>query len=122
MQSRISTGKSKSLPFIALLLLSLATGCSQNNQNQATTPAASPKAVEAASSPQQPQKPKIKVVATFLPMYWFTKAVAGDAAQVEVLIPPGTEVHDYQATPENVKAIATANILVKNGMGMEEFL
>jgi zinc/manganese transport system substrate-binding protein len=121
-QIQISTGKSKRLPLIALLLLSLAASCSPNNANQATTPAESLKAVEAASSPQQPQKPKIKVVATFLPMYWFTKAVAKDAAQVEVLIPPGTEVHDYQATPENVKAIATANVLVKNGMGMEEFL
>ena len=55
-------------------------------------------------------------------MYWFTKAVAGDLAQVEILIPPGTEVHEYQATPANVQAIATANVLVKNGLGFEEFL
>ncbi len=38
------------------------------------------------------------------------------------LVPPGTEVHEYQATPQNVKAIATANVLVKNGLGLEEFL
>jgi zinc/manganese transport system substrate-binding protein len=55
-------------------------------------------------------------------MYWFTKAVVGEEQPVELLIPPGTEVHDYQATPANVSAIATANILVKNGIDFEEFL
>jgi zinc/manganese transport system substrate-binding protein len=58
-------------------------------------------------------------VATFLPIYWFTRAVAGEGAQVEILVPPGTEVHEYQATPANVQAIATANVLVKNGLGIE---
>jgi zinc transport system substrate-binding protein len=48
--------------------------------------------------------------------------VTGDAADVEILVPPGTEVHEYQATPNNVKAIATANVLVKNGLGLEQFL
>lgn len=55
-------------------------------------------------------------------MYWFAQAVAGQGAQVEILVPPGTEVHEYQATPANVRAIATADVLVKNGLGLEEFL
>jgi zinc/manganese transport system substrate-binding protein len=55
-------------------------------------------------------------------MYWFTRAVTGDSAQVQVLIPPGSDVHEYQARPADVQAIATANILVKNGIGLEEFL
>ncbi len=63
-----------------------------------------------------------KVVITFLPVYLFTKAVTGDVADVEILVPPGTDIHDYQATPDNVKAIATANVLVKNGLGLEAFL
>ncbi|MCT7968126.1 zinc ABC transporter substrate-binding protein [Laspinema sp. D1] len=66
--------------------------------------------------------PSVNVVATFLPMYWFTRAVTGDSAQVQVLIPPGSDVHEYQARPADVQAIATANILVKNGIGLEEFL
>ncbi|MBO0352344.1 zinc ABC transporter substrate-binding protein [Phormidium pseudopriestleyi FRX01] len=66
--------------------------------------------------------PSLNVVATFLPMYWFTRAVTGDSAQVQALIPPGTDVHEYQARPADVQAIATANILVKNGLGLEEFL
>ncbi|MFN6439690.1 MAG: metal ABC transporter substrate-binding protein [Nostoc sp. DedSLP01] len=99
----------------------MAAGCSQSNQNQGTTAQQSPQAQEAASTPIA-QREKTKVVTTFLPIYLFTKAVAGNVADVEILVPPGTEVHEYQATPENVKAIATANVLVKNGLGLEEFL
>jgi zinc/manganese transport system substrate-binding protein len=109
------------LSFVALLLLTAA-GCSQANTNQATNPEQSPKVQEASSTPASSATGKTKVVTTFLPMYIFTKAVTGDAADVEILVPPGTEVHEYQATPNNVKAIATANVLVKNGLGLEEFL
>ncbi|MBW4632053.1 MAG: zinc ABC transporter substrate-binding protein [Iphinoe sp. HA4291-MV1] len=102
-------------------MLSLSAGCTQSDTNQTTTPEQSPQAQEATSAPS-PQSEKIKVVTTFLPMYMFTKAVAGNTADVEILVPPGTEVHEYQSTPENVRAIATANVLVKNGLGLEEFL
>ncbi|WP_308796663.1 metal ABC transporter substrate-binding protein [Tolypothrix sp. FACHB-123] len=101
--------RSKILPVIALLILSIA-GCNQSPTEQQ------------AASQEQPSVKKTKIVTTFLPIYWFTKAVAGDVAEVEILVPPGTEVHEYQAKPENVRAIATANILVKNGLGLEEFL
>lgn len=102
-------------------MLSMTAGCSQSNPNQGTTSEQSPQAQETASTPSA-QSGKTKVVTTFLPIYLFTKAVAGDVADVEILVPPGTEVHEYQATPANVKAIATANVLVKNGLGLEEFL
>ncbi|MBD2018700.1 zinc ABC transporter substrate-binding protein [Leptolyngbya sp. FACHB-36] len=64
----------------------------------------------------------LKVLTTFLPVYLFTKAVAGDAATVDILIQPGTEVHEYQSTPADVQAIAQADVVVKNGLGVEEFL
>jgi zinc/manganese transport system substrate-binding protein len=94
-----------------LLLLLSAAGCSQ--------PTPKPK-TEVQNPPTQTKQ--LKVVATFLPVYWFTKAVTGDKAQVEILVPPGAEVHEYQATPRAVGAIASAGVLVKNGMGLEEFL
>ncbi len=108
------------LSLMTLLMLSLAVGCNQSNTNQGTATEQSPTAQSAA----QPsvQQPKTKVVATILPMYLFTKAVAGDAADVELLIPPNVDVHEYQGTPANVQAIAQADILVKNGLGLEEFL
>ncbi len=48
--------------------------------------------------------------------------MVGDTGEVEILISPGTEVHDYQATPNDAKLLAQADVLVENGLGMEEFL
>jgi zinc transport system substrate-binding protein len=64
---------------------------------------------------------RLTVVATFVPMYEFTKAVAGDKAQVEILIPPGSEVHDYQTKPEDLRKLAQAKLLIKNGLGLDDF-
>lgn len=108
---KVQQMKGKGILPLLTLLLSVATGCNQFNT--------APRSQAQETSPQSQQ---LRVVATFLPMYWFTKAVAGDSAKVEVLVPPGTEVHEYQATPQTVGAIATANVLVKNGLGLEEFL
>nr|WP_313936319.1 metal ABC transporter substrate-binding protein [Anabaena azotica] len=109
------------LSLMTLLILFVVVGCNQSNSNQGTTTQQSPIAQEAAASPTG-QKPKTKVVATILPIYLFTKAVAGEAADVAILLPPGTEIHEYQSTPDAVKAIATANVLIKNGLGLETFL
>jgi zinc transport system substrate-binding protein len=69
------------------------------------------------SSTAQP----LTVVATFVPIYEFTKAVVGDKAQVEILIPPGSEVHDHQTKPEDLKKLAQAKLLIKNGLGLDDF-
>ncbi|MDZ8055207.1 MAG: metal ABC transporter solute-binding protein, Zn/Mn family [Aulosira sp. ZfuVER01] len=108
-EPKIGRTRSDILPLIALLILSI-TSCNQSPTDRT------------AASQELPPAEKTKIVATFLPIYWFTKAVAGNAAEVEILVPPGTEVHEYQAKPENVRAIATANVLVKNGLGFEKFL
>ena len=63
-----------------------------------------------------------KIVTTFLPVHLFTKAVVGDVGEVDILISPGMEVHDYQATPDDAKLLADADVLVENGLGVEEFL
>ena len=64
----------------------------------------------------------VKVVTTFLPITLFTEAVAGDCANVTALIPANLGPHDFQATPSDLTDLSGANVLVKNGLGMEEFL
>jgi zinc transport system substrate-binding protein len=76
--------------------------------------------INAVARAQNNSRPKI--VTTFLPIHLFTEAVVGETGQVEILISPGTEVHDYQATPDDAKILAAADILVENGLGIEEFL
>lgn len=56
-----------------------------------------------------------KIVTTFLQVHLFTKAVVGDTGEVDILISPGAEVHDYQATPDDAKLLSEADVLVENG-------
>ena len=69
-----------------------------------------------------PTNSSSKIVTTFLPVHLFTQAVVGDTGEVEILISPGAEVHDYQATPDDAKLLSEADVLVENGLGIEEFL
>ncbi|MCP9801857.1 metal ABC transporter substrate-binding protein [Synechococcus sp. RedBA-s] len=63
-----------------------------------------------------------KVMTTFLPITLFTRAVAGDCAEVTALIPPNSGPHDFQSKPGDLAALREARVLVKNGLGMEAFL
>ena len=64
----------------------------------------------------------LKVVTTFLPITLFTEAVAGECADVTALIPPNLGPHDFQASPTDLADLGSASVLVKNGLGIEEFL
>jgi len=65
---------------------------------------------------------ELQVVTTFLPITQFTKAVAGDRAEVTQLLPTNVGPHDFQARPEDAQKLAKADVLVQNGLEMEEFL
>jgi zinc/manganese transport system substrate-binding protein len=64
----------------------------------------------------------LQVVTTIIPITDFTKAVAGDRAQVTQLLPANVNPHDFQAKPEDVQKLAHADVLVENGLGLESFL
>jgi zinc/manganese transport system substrate-binding protein len=69
-----------------------------------------------------PGSDELQVVSTFLPITQFTKAVAGDRAEVTQLLPTNVGPHDYQAKPEDAQKLAQADVLVQNGLEMETFL
>ena len=62
---------------------------------------------------------KIQVVTSFNAMAEFTKAIGGDKVDVSTIIPDGVEPHDFELKPENMKQLATAQVFVYNGFGME---
>src|SRR5919199_6464696 len=62
---------------------------------------------------------KIKVVASFYPVYEFVKKVGGDKVDTYMLVPIGTEPHDFDPTIQQIQSIESASILVYNGAGME---
>ena len=75
----------------------------------------------ACSNPTESSK-QFKVLTTFMPISLFTKAVAGNCAEVQALIPANSGPHDFQAKPADLNALRQAKVLVKNGLGMEGFL
>jgi zinc transport system substrate-binding protein len=62
---------------------------------------------------------KLKIVTSFYPMQEFTNQVAGAIADVTVLVPAGTEPHDWEPTPKDVAKIAEADVFIYNGGGFE---
>lgn len=71
------------------------------------------------------QSPPLRVVTTFYPVYVAALNVVNEAPGVEVslLAPPHVGcLHDYQITPDDLRRLADADILLANGAGMETFL
>ena len=62
---------------------------------------------------------KIKVVASFFPIYEFVKKVGDDKVDASVLIPVGAEPHDFDPTIQQVQNAQSAAAVVYNGAGME---
>jgi zinc transport system substrate-binding protein len=69
---------------------------------------------------QQSGQAKINVVASFYPTYEFVKAVGDDRINLSVLIPFGSEPHNFDPTIQQVQKANSANLLVYNGASMEE--
>jgi zinc transport system substrate-binding protein len=62
---------------------------------------------------------KLKVVASFFPLYEFLRKVGEDKVDASVLIPIGGEPHDFDPTIQQIQGVESAAILVYNGAGME---
>ena len=71
----------------------------------------------------QPAVPqKLTVVTTLTVLADMIQQVGGDKIQVKALVPPGGEVHTYQPTPDDIKAVAQARIVFYNGAHLEEWI
>ncbi|HET7308553.1 MAG TPA: metal ABC transporter substrate-binding protein, partial [Actinomycetota bacterium] len=59
------------------------------------------------------------VVASFYPLAEAASKVGGDLVFVQNLTPPGVEPHDLELAPDDIEAIATADVLVYLGGGFQ---
>src|SRR6202142_3462721 len=65
---------------------------------------------------------KLNVIATFYPLYDFAQNVGGNKVSVSVLVPETVDVHDFEPTPSSIEAVATANVIIYNGAGLEPWI
>lgn len=72
--------------------------------------------------PGEQETAKLNVVASFYPLYQFSKGVGGDRADVSTLVPSGIEPHDWEPSPGDLISLKNANVFVYNGVGMEPFV
>lgn len=89
----------------AFLALSVLAGCSQTNGSQGSSDSAS----------QNSTDDRLNVVATIFPGYDFTREVAGENVNLTMLLPPGSESHSYEPTPQDIITIQNADVFIYVG-------
>ncbi|MDC8437990.1 MAG: metal ABC transporter substrate-binding protein [Candidatus Nitrosotenuis sp.] len=65
---------------------------------------------------------KMLVIASFYPLYEFTKNVAGDRAEVVSFTPIGIEPHDWEPSTGDILRLKDARIFIYNGANFEPFV
>ena len=86
-----------------------------------SSPAApSPAAPPTPAAAVQPQAQPIAIVTTTNIVADWAEIVGGDRANVLSLLPAGVDPHSYQPSARDVAAIADADLVFANGLGLEE--
>lgn len=88
----------------AVLLITLVSGCSSDRKKD-----------DAKSSD------KIKVMASFNAVADLTKEIGKDKVNISVMVPKGSEAHDFEPKPKDVAALNESNLFVYNGLDMEHW-
>jgi len=65
---------------------------------------------------------RLKVVATTTQIGALTREVAGDRVSLTVLLRPGVDAHTFDPDPGDVRRIADAGLILRNGIGLDNFL
>lgn len=64
---------------------------------------------------------KIKVVASFFPLYDFARHIGGNRSDVIVMVPIGAEPHDWEPTVQQVQDMLSSDVFVFNGAGIDRW-
>lgn len=62
---------------------------------------------------------KLTIITTLFPHYDFAKQIAGEYADITMLLPPGSESHTYEPTPKDIIKINNADVFIYTGAEME---
>ena len=98
----------KRLLAFALACSMLMTGCRSDGKNDGLKPVR-----------QNKTDGKLQVVTTIFPYYDFARQVAGEYADVTMIVPAGMDTHSFEPTAEDMVTIGQADILIYNGGELE---
>jgi len=73
-------------------------------------------------APAAPDADALKVVASTTVLADLVAQVGGSRVAVQSLVPKGGEVHTFDPTPSDVQRITEAELVVMNGLGLDEWL
>lgn len=62
---------------------------------------------------------RLKVVASFYPIWFFASEIGGERADVSMLILDNVEPHSWQPTPSDLIKVSAADLFILNGGGLE---
>lgn len=65
---------------------------------------------------------KLSIVTTIFPYYDFVRSIAGDCAEIKLLLSPGSEPHSYDPSPSDIVAIENCDIFIYNGGESDEWV
>ena len=65
---------------------------------------------------------RLRVVATFYPLYYFSGQIGGDRARVEALIPFNSEPHAWEPRPADIVNADKGRLFVYNGADLEPWV
>jgi len=65
---------------------------------------------------------RIKVLASFYPVYEFANNVGGNRIDLLLLVPETDDVHSFDPKPSSIQNVATANVLIYSGAGLEPWI
>jgi ABC-type Zn uptake system ZnuABC Zn-binding protein ZnuA len=95
--------------------------CAPTQAPQPTSTVAQPTPMELEPLSLGPGE-KLKVVATTNLIADMVSQVGGDQIELTGLLPVGADPHTFSPTPRDVSAVADAQVVFVNGLGLEEFL
>ena len=65
---------------------------------------------------------KLKVAASFFPLYEFARNVGGDKAEVHSFLPIGNEPHSWEPSIQEIEQLKGTQLFIYNGAGMESYI
>jgi ABC-type Zn uptake system ZnuABC Zn-binding protein ZnuA len=65
---------------------------------------------------------RLRVVATTTQIGDFAREVGGDRIALTVLLRPNQDAHDFEPEPSQLRAIAEAGVILRNGIGLDTFV